>query len=216
MLAASANTRLSRETIPARDGVCKLTDERKLLAAAQKGDMRAFNHLVQLYQGVAYHTAFRVLGDFETAADATQEAFIAAYKHLYSFRGGSFKAWLLRIVTNACYDQLRDKQRHPTVSLETLAIDPDRHAPEPEPARSQLPEDFLERLELREAIQSGLQTLPLEQRVTVVLSDVDGLAYREIAQITDTNLGTVKSRLARARSHLRVILTQKGFLPQTH
>lgn len=188
-----------------------------MIAAAQKGDVPSFNQLVRAYQGLVYHTAFRVLGDGDAATDATQEAFISAFKNLRAFRGGSFKAWLLRIVTNACYDQLRVKQRRPTASLDALLVDPDNPAPGLDRAASETPQEEAERHELGEMIQKGMQTLPVDQRVTLVLSDVEGFAYEEIAQITDTNVGTVKSRLSRARAHLReFLLAQEELLPSAY
>lgn len=185
-----------------------------MIAAAQHGDVPSFNQLARAYQSVVYHTAFRVLGDSEAASDAVQDAFVSAFKHIRSFRGGSFKAWLLRIVTNSCYDQLRAKQRKPTASLDALLLDPDNPAPGLGEAHDESPEDHAERQELASMIQKGLQSMPVEQRVTVVLSDIQGFAYDEIAQITGTNVGTVKSRLSRARAHLRgFLLAQEELLP---
>src|SRR5919204_5910825 len=123
-------------------------DERRMIRAAQRGDVPSFNQLVRAYQGLVYHTAYRVLGDADAAADATQDAFISAYKNIRAFRGGSFKAWLLRIVTNSCYDQLRAKQRKPTASLDALLVDPDNPAPGLGEAREESPHDHAERSEL--------------------------------------------------------------------
>ena len=100
-------------------------DEQALIASARKGDVRAFNQLVMLYQSMVYNLAYRILSDPDAAADATQDAFLSAFKAMHKFRGGSFKAWLLRIVTNACYDQLRRKQRRPTSSLDDLPVEAD-------------------------------------------------------------------------------------------
>jgi RNA polymerase sigma-70 factor (ECF subfamily) len=188
-------------------------DERKIIGAAQKGDVRSFNRLVCAYQGVVYHTAFRVLGDPDAAADATQDALISAFKHLRSFRGGSFEAWLLRIVTNACYDQLRARQRKPTVSLEALTVEGD--TPAMPASTSRAPEEFVEQRDLSEVIQKGLQALATDQRLTVTLADVDGFSYEEIAWITNTNIGTVKSRLSRGRGLLRDFLIGQGEFPGT-
>ena len=176
-------------------------DERRLIVSAQRGDIQAFNQLVQAYQGLAFNVAFRILGNSDAAADATQDAFLSAFKALERFRGGSFKAWILRIVTNACYDQLRLKQRRPTTSLDDMLSDQD-HAIFMQDS-GELPEEHLLREELGEAIQKGLGTLPPEQRVTVILSDIQGLEYKEIAQVTGASLGTVKSRLSRGRARLR-------------
>lgn len=183
-------------------------DEPTLIRAAQRGDVVAFNQLVRAYQAQVYRTAYRVLGDPAAAEDATQDAFIAAYKHLRAFRGGSFKAWLLRIVTNACYDQLRVKQRRPTASLDALLLNPDQPASGLERAAPESPQEVAERHELGALIQRGLATLPHEQRLTLVLVDIEGLSYEEAADALGTNLGTIKSRLSRARAALRDFLVQ--------
>lgn len=192
-------------------------DEQRLIASAQHGDVPSFNQLVRSYQTTVYHTAFRVLGDSEAAADAVQDAFVSAFKHIKGYRGGSFKAWLLRIVTNSCYDQLRAKQRKPTASLDALLLDPDNPAPGLGESGDESPSDHAERQELATTIERGLQTMPLDQRTTVVLSDIQGFAYDEIAQITGTNVGTVKSRLSRGRAHLReFLLAQEELLPSSY
>lgn len=189
-------------------------DEQGFIKSAQKGDVAAFNQLVRAYQTLVYRTAYRVLGDPAAAEDATQDAFLSAFKHLRGFRGGSFKAWLLRIVTNACYDQLRVKQRRPTASLDALLVNPDNPAPGVERAAPESPQEFAERQELGAAIQRGLATLPADQRATLVLADIEGLRYEEVAAATGTNVGTVKSRLSRARAHLRdFLLAQQELLP---
>jgi RNA polymerase sigma-70 factor (ECF subfamily) len=185
-------------------------DEQRLIAQAQRGDLHAFNQLVLAYQSTLYNVAYRILGDSDAAADATQDAFVSAYKAIARFRGGSFKAWLLRIVTNACYDQLRVKQRRPTDSLDDMLVEPEHDATLRDDSES--PEDFVLRQELGAAIQQGLSVLPPDQRITLVLSDIEGLSYEEIAQATQVSLGTVKSRLSRARSKLRDYLLHNGEL----
>jgi RNA polymerase sigma factor (sigma-70 family) len=185
-------------------------DEQALIASARKGDVRAFNQLVLLYQSMVYNLAYRILSDPDAAADATQDAFLSAFKAMRKFRGGSFKAWLLRIVTNACYDQLRVKQRRPTSSLDDLPVDTDHTHYLRDPAKR--PDEVLERQELNRMIQAGIATLPPEQRVVLVLSDVQGFSYKEIAQATDLSLGTVKSRLSRGRAKLRDYLRDHGEL----
>jgi RNA polymerase sigma-70 factor (ECF subfamily) len=184
-------------------------DEQAFIRAAQKGDVAAFNQLVRGYQAPVYRTAYRVLGDAASAEDATQDAFISAYKHIRTFRGGSFKAWLLRIVTNACYDQLRVKQRRPAASLDAMLLDPDNPAPGLDRAVTESPQDFAERQELGATIQRGLATLPHDQRMTLVLVDIEGLSYEDAADAVATNVGTVKSRLSRARAALRDFLVQQ-------
>ncbi len=185
-------------------------DEQRLIAQAQRGDLHAFNQLVLAYQSTLYNVAYRILGDADAAADAVQDAFVSAYKAIARFRGGSFKAWLLRIVTNACYDQLRVKQRRPTDSLDDMLVEPEHDTTLRD--NSESPEDFVLRQELGLAIQRGLATLPPDQRITLVLSDIEGLSYDEIAEATQVSLGTVKSRLSRARSKLRDYLLHNGEL----
>ncbi len=182
-------------------------DEAALIASAQKGDARAFNQLVMLYQSMAYNVAYRILSDPDAAADATQDAFVSAFKGMRKFRGGSFKAWLLRIVTNACYDQLRIKQRRPADSLDDLPVDQDhvRYLRD----EAEAPDEFVERQELNLVIQAGIRMLPLEQRTILVLSDIQGLSYQEVAEATGLSLGTVKSRLSRGRAKLRDYLQQQ-------
>jgi RNA polymerase sigma factor (sigma-70 family) len=185
-------------------------DEQALIASARKGDVRAFNQLVMLHQTMVYNLAYRILSDPDAAADATQDAFLSAFKAIGRFRGGSFKAWLLRIVTNACYDQLRRKQRRPASSLDDLPVEADHTTYLRDPAR--LPDEVVERHELNRVIQAGISTLPTDQRVVVVMSDVQGLSYNEIADATGLSLGTVKSRLSRGRAKLRDYLQEQGEL----
>jgi len=184
-------------------------DEIALIQAAKGGDLDSFNRLVLAYQDMIYSQAFRMIGEEESADDATQTAFISAYNHLSSFRGGSFKAWLLRIVTNACYDELRRRKRRPTVPLEPL----DDTGEEVESARwmvdpAEQPEDRIQRAELQRAIQHCLDRLPDEFRSTVVMVDIQGLDYFEASQAIGKPIGTIKSRLARARLRLRECLNR--------
>lgn len=167
--------------------------------AALDGDTAAFNQLVLRYQELAFNVALRLVGTPENAADVTQDAFLSAYRHLDQFKGGSFRSWLLRIVTNACYDLHRINQRQPTHSLEQLAEETTFDPPDPgeEPETVTLHRDFLLHLE------QGLRTLPLEQRAVLVLYDLHRLSYEEIAAALQISIGTVKSRLSRARAHLR-------------
>ncbi len=187
--------------------------ERQLIIAAQAGDETAFKGLVEAYQASLYNTAFRILGDQEAAADAIQEALFSAYQALQTFRGGSFKAWMLRIVTNACYDQLRRKQRRPTSSLDALLVGPGIHHAFTD--KTEDPETYVLRQDLGQTIQRGLCMLSLDQRIAVVLSDIHGLSYPEIAEIAGVPVGTIKSRISRGRARLRdYLLQQEGMVPQ--
>ena len=185
-------------------------NEEQLIQAAQQGDLEAFNRLVLSYQGLAYNVAARLLREPAAAEDATQEAFLSAYRHLRSYRGGSFKAWLLRIVTNGCYDELRRQQRRPQTALEPDSPDGDEPANPgwlADPGES--PQQLAERVELNRAIQRCLNQLETEFRTAVVLVDVQGMDYAEAALVMKRPLGTVKSRLARARARLQICL--QGF-----
>jgi RNA polymerase sigma-70 factor (ECF subfamily) len=182
-------------------------DEPQLISAAQRGDLAPFNRLVETYQTQVYNLALRMLGCPQAAQDATQEAFLSAFRAIKGFRGGSFKAWLLRIATNACYDQMRQRQRRPTISLDAMLATPESGMEPPSPAES--PDDHTERRELSRAISDGLATLLPEQRLAVILCDVQGLSYEEAAQAMGSSLGTVKSRLSRGRAHLRQYLLQQ-------
>jgi RNA polymerase sigma-70 factor (ECF subfamily) len=181
-------------------------DEPALISEAQQGDLDAFNRLVMEYQTPVYNLAYRIMGESDSASDASQEAFISAYKNLRHYRGGSFKAWLLRIVTNACYDELRRRKRRPAASLEALTVvekGPDADAEASLVSHDETPEDFAQRRELAREIQTCLDGLPEDMKSVVVMSDVMGMDYNEIAASTGAALGTVKSRLSRARARMR-------------
>ncbi len=188
-------------------------EELRLIAEAQRGDIDSFNALVRLYESRIYNLAYRMMGDPDSAADASQEAFLAAFRNLRSFRGGSFRSWLLRIATNACYDMLRARKRRPSVSLDLPENADGDDSPLQIPDTGESPDEIALRRELAAAIQQGLDHLPEDQRLAVVLSDIQGLAYEEIAQITNANLGTVKSRLSRGRMRLREVLRAGELLP---
>lgn len=184
-----------------------------LIQEAQRGDLEFFNRLVLAYQDTLYNTALRILGDEDCAADATQEAFISAFRSLNSYRGGSFKAWLMRTVTNACYDELRRQKRRPTTPLEPENDDDEEiESPRWLADSSMGPEEKFAAAELEHAIQHCLSALPVDFRAVVVLADIQGLDYAEIAAAVHSPLGTIKSRLARARLRLRECLQDFGEL----
>ena len=188
-------------------------DENELIARSQKKDVAAFNLLVERYQQLAYNVALRMLGDVPSAEDATQEAFISAYEHIKQFRGGSFRSWLLRIVSNTSLDMLRSRKRRASIPLDDL---PAGWESSPLMADPDTPEEFVLRRELRSQIQRGLLALPPDQRAAIILSDLHGLTYDEIATITNSTLGTVKSRISRGRARLRdLLLLERELLPQS-
>ena len=198
-------------------------DEAQLIARSQRGDVNAFNSLVLRYQQTTYNVILRMLGDRELAADITQDAFLAAFRAISSFhQGSSFRAWLLRIASNLACDYWRRTNRHPVESLEALTDEDEQHPAniltslaETNPQLN--PEEFLLTSELQELISRGLQELPLDQRIAVILCDVQGLSYEEIASTTETSLGTVRSRIARGRARLRSYLYKhRELLPRSY
>jgi RNA polymerase sigma-70 factor, ECF subfamily len=185
-------------------------DEQFLIQSARSGDLDAFNRLILAYQDMAYNVAYRMLADEDLAEDAVQNAFISAYNNLSSFRGGSFKAWVMRMVTNGCYDELRRQKRRPTTPLEPLNDEDEEQDSAPWMASGDpSAETKMEQAELEHALQHCLEQLPPEFRMVVVLVDVQGLDYAEVSASVRTPLGTIKSRLARARLKIRDCL--QGF-----
>lgn len=136
-----------------------------------------------------------------------QDSFVKAYRGLSQYHGGSFKSWLMRIVVNTCYDVLRARKRHATDSIDDLAVDEEHAAGLIDHAES--PQEYVERMELSARLERGIQMLPAEQRLVLALCDIHGYAYEEIAEMTDLPMGTVKSRISRARSRLRDFLLQR-------
>jgi RNA polymerase sigma-70 factor (ECF subfamily) len=176
-----------------------------LIRAAQQGDLPAFNALVIRHERAVYGVCYRLLRDMPAAEDATQDTFVKAWSSLNSFRGGTVRPWLLTIATNRCYDVLRSKARRPAGSLDAELV-------ETEPtwtsqAGEEHPEAFATRTELSTYLEQALDQLPIDQRTAVILSDIHGHSYDEIATITGVAVGTVKSRISRARSKLREVLS---------
>lgn len=191
-------------------------EEEDLIRAAQRGNLDAFNELVLAYQDRVYNLAYRIMGDPAAASDAAQDTFIKAYRKLGTFRGGSFRAWLLRIVANRCYDELRRYKRRPITSFEDFG-DMDEEANPVLTSEEESPEERVERQQLAHYLQDAIQTLSPDQRVVLVLSDVEGMNYAQIADAVEIPLGTVKSRLSRARAHLRDHLRERGeLLPRAY
>lgn len=179
-----------------------------LIERARRGDLDAFNTIVHRQQTGIYNLCLHMLGQRQAAEDTTQECFLLAFRAINRFEGGNLRAWLMRIAANACYDELRRRARRPASSLDALADDPERPfvpaTPEPGPEAEAL------QSELRREIERGLLTLGPEQRLAVVLCDVQGLSYDEIAEVMHSSLGTVKSRVSRGRARLREYLAQSG------
>ncbi len=183
-------------------------DEEALVEAAQRGNLDAFNELILFYQNQVYNMAYYMMKDPSSADDATQETFISAYRALDTFRGGSFRAWLLRIVKNACYDEFRRRKRRPAISWDDFG-DVDEEANPRLADRSELPESTVQRGELRQLLERTMLKLPEDQRMVLYLVDRMGYAYDEAAAVLDIPLGTVKSRLARGRERMREYLQEE-------
>ena len=191
---------------PSRPGrrTAPLPDEQAVVARAMRGDRGAFAQLMEHYQSACYGLAWRLLGDSDLAADATQDAFVHAYQAIARYRGGIFRSWLLRITANASYDLLRIAQRRPTTDL-----------PDPEEGEAEFadhsaldPEAEAGRSELYRHLDAALRHLPEDQRRAVVLCDVYGMDYGEVAEATRSALGTVKSRIHRGRLRLRELMLE--------
>lgn len=181
-----------------------LPDEAAVIARAAGGDRVAFTQLMEHYQSACYGLAWRLLSDADQAADATQDAFIHAYRAIGSFRGGVFRSWLLRITANASYDLMRRAQRRPSSPLP----DPDEGAPELPDLEAVNPVAEATKSELYRHLEVALARLPADQRTAVVLCDVYGMDYNEVAHMTQSALGTVKSRIHRGRLRLRELLAE--------
>ena len=182
--------------------------EEDLIARSRDGDVDAFNQIVEMYQRPLYNMSLRMLGDAPAAEDATQDAFFSAFRNIGRFKGGNLKSWLFTITANACRDVLRSRNVRRTESLdaEDVTIDP--------PSPTESPEDYAVRREMGQSIQQGLDSIPHDQRLAVVLIDVQGFGYEEAAGVMGISVGTVKSRLSRGRGRVRDFLRDRsGVLP---
>lgn len=193
-------------------------NESILINSAQNGDLDAFNQLVLKYQDMMYRIALRTLNDESAAADATQNAMIQAFRNIRSFRGGSLRSWLARVTVNASYDEMRRWRRQPAVSLDQVNQDGEEIESMPWMIDvSDGPEDQFTATELRGALQTCVKALIPDYRLVVVLVDVEGMSYEEAARIAQIPVGTVKSRLARARMQLRKALqSHRNLLPTAY
>jgi RNA polymerase sigma-70 factor (ECF subfamily) len=185
-------------------------DEQRAIARALDGDLNAFNELVVKYQRLAFSVAYRMLQNEEAAADAVQDGFLKAYRALAGFKGGLFKSWLLRIVVNTCYDVLRVQKRYTTEPIDDEPTDGQDEVRVAHQLvdQTESPDAYVERMELSSYIEIGIRALPPDQRLVLTLCDIHGYAYEEIAEITGYPMGTVKSRISRARTKLREYLLE--------
>ena len=188
----------------------RVIEEIKYVKRAARGDSRAFEELVMLYQGPVYNLCFRMVGNAEDAADMSQEAFLKAWKNLEGFQFESaFSTWLYRLASNCCLDFLRSRKRRPTISLVTTNDEDEEQVMDVEDTAPG-PEEQLFTREDREILQKALGEIDPEQRQILTLRVVNDLSYGEIAEILGIKEGTVKSRLSRARENLRKKVLQIG------
>jgi RNA polymerase sigma-70 factor, ECF subfamily len=179
-------------------------EEKDLIKAAQHGDLNAFNALILRYQNLLFGIALRMLNDEDVASDAVQEALISAFSKFHSFRGGSLRSWMARVTVNACYDEMRRKRRQREVPIEQFNMEGQEVEDLSwmiDPAAR--PEDQFDSFELESAIHQSLNLLTPAYREIVVLVDIEGLSYEEASIAARVPVGTVKSRLARARLQMR-------------
>lgn len=185
-------------------------NDQEVVERAKQGDQDAFAQLVTEHQNRVYTLALRLVNDREEAADLAQEAFVRAWQGLGSFQGeSSFATWMYRLTTNVCIDHLRKQKRREGVEASVSLDDPDSGWAEPADWEGD-PQRKLERSEQGRALEQGLARLPDWQRRVLVLRELSGLSYQEISHTLDVDLGTVKSRIARARMSLRKILLEDG------
>jgi RNA polymerase sigma-70 factor, ECF subfamily len=185
-----------------------------LIGLSQGGDLEAFNRLVTTYQDAVFSVTLRMVRNRASAEDLAQETFVSAWRAIRSYRGGnpgsehsghSFRAWLLKIARNATYDHLRKVGRHGEVSIDDDAVT----FAETVPSKQRGPEEWALTGELGRTINEGLGLLPSDQRMAITLIDIEGYSYEEAAEVMETNIGTVKSRVNRGRTKLRDFLRTK-------
>lgn len=181
------------------------SDER-LVSLTKDGNLEAFNSLVERYQAAVFTLCLRLLGERQAAEDAAQEAFISGYRAISQFHTGSIRAWLLRIASNECKDELRRRSRRGAgASLDAMLESDDGPTEVPDPGEGI--GELLERKELSAEIQRMLMAVPFDQRQAVVLCDLYGYRYEEVAEMTGASSGTVKSRIHRGREKLRQLIS---------
>ena len=186
-------------------------EEAKIIRAVVDGNTNAFEDLVLEYQKQVYHITLKMTGNEEDAFDLSQETFLKAFRALPTFRGeAGFGSWLYRMASNLCIDFLRKGKRQGSGQIISLDEEEEDRRPRELPDLRYEPQSSLEKKEMRQKVQEGLQRLPHEQRLILVMRDVEGFSYQEISDALKIELGTVKSRIYRARAHLARLLTEDG------
>ena len=201
MLSVLAGKRQAKEERPQRTDLTRL-DDSAVVAAYLDGDRRAFGELVERYQNRLLNFVYRTTGDRERAEDLVQETFIRVYRHIHRFdQSKKFSTWIYTIASNLAKNELRNRSRNPLVLFQTLAKN--RQADE-RPLEwednTYRPDDLFRKRHLRSQVEAAVDQLPEHHRTVFILREMEGKTYEEISEITSTNLGTVKSRLNRARN----------------
>ncbi len=187
-----------------------MNDEKNLIQNCKNGDVNSFEKLIESHQKKVYNIAYRMMGNNEDALDAAQEALIKVYKSLGTFREeSSFSTWVYRITANVCLDQLRKRNRINTVSMQNTVVLDDGEVEVQIEDNNFNPDVILEKNELRRSIVDAINHLNEDQRLVIILRDINGCSYEEIASILKCSLGTVKSRISRARNALKDLLTNE-------
>lgn len=194
---------------PAHYGeVIRRMEEARLIGLASQGDAAAFNSLMGMHERRMYAVALRMCGNAEDAQDCLQEAMLRVYRAISGFKGqSSFSTWLYRITMNTCLDELRKRKNRPSTSLDGL-VDAGWSPVD----AGETPERHALRREVRQTLQAMISELPEDMRAAVVLRDIQGYSYDEIAEMLDTNVGTIKSRISRGRERLREKISGKSEL----
>ncbi len=185
-------------------------NEKALLEKAKNGDLDAFEKLIEGYQKKVFNIVYRMIGNPDDASELTQEVFIRVFRSIGSFKEESqFSTWIYKIATNICLDELRKQKKHKVISLdEEIKSDDGEMKRQIEDDKPQ-PDIIAERNELKKTVRNAILALPDEYRLVIIMRDIKGLSYEEIARITKCPEGTVKSRINRARKALKAILCSK-------
>ncbi len=184
--------------------------ENILIKESQNGSIESFEKLIDKYQLLAFNIAYKMIGNREDASDAAQEALVKVFKSIKKFKGdSSFSTWLYRIVTNTCIDMTRKNNKLKTYSLNNPIETEDGNIEREVRDEGNLPEDICEKKEINQKLHRAIGKLPEKYRVVIILRDIEDFTYDEISEITNITLGTVKSRISRARLMLKEILTEE-------
>ncbi len=179
-------------------------NENELIMKSQKGDIESFEILIENYQKYAFNIAYQMMKNYDDASDITQEAFIKVFKYIKNFKmDATFSTWLYRIVINTCKDEFKKRKK-----IETISIDEEDSYKEVKDD-SKTPDEILESMEIRSKIDKAINSLSPNYKEIIVLRDVNELSYKEISETLDVPIGTIKSRISRARIELRNLIRKE-------